>query len=175
MTHTPEPLAYREADEEEQYMRGCDFVIEQRDFTDNCKQIVAYCDDEHDASRIVACVNACAGKTNEQLEGAAGKLFTGSAIALWSNYCDLKEKNAALSEQVAGLVGAVDIWQENPTTGNGFALIDAATGGAMSIEDKWCWKMDYCKKKGIPAAQEWAWNEAEKALLAAIAKAGSHE
>lgn len=106
MTHTPEPLDYREADEEEQYMRGCDFVIEQRDFTDNCKQIVAYCDDEHDASRIVACVNACAGKTNEQLEGAAGKLFTGSAIALWSNYCDLKEKNAALSEQVAGLVGA---------------------------------------------------------------------
>ena len=102
--HTTEPLAYREADEEEQYMRGCDFVIEQRDFTDNCKQIVAYCDDEHDASRIVACVNACAGKTNEQLEGAAGKLFTGSAIALWSNYCDLKEKNAALSEQVAGLV-----------------------------------------------------------------------
>ena len=45
----------------------------------------------------------------------------------------------------------------------------------MSIEDKWCWKMDYCKKKGIPAAQEWAWNEAEKALLAFIAKAGSHE
>ena len=71
-------------------------------------------------------MNACAGKTNEQLEGAAGKLFTGSAIALWSNYCDLKEKNAALSEQVAGLVGAIDIWQENPTTGNGFALIDAA-------------------------------------------------
>lgn len=38
----------------------------------------------------------------------------------------LEAQNAALSEQVAGLVGAVDIWQENPTTGNGFALIDAA-------------------------------------------------
>ena len=38
----------------------------------------------------------------------------------------LEQQNAALSEQVAGLVGAVDIWQENPTTGNGFALIDAA-------------------------------------------------
>ena len=28
---------------------------------------------------------------------------------------------------------------------------------------KWFWKMDYCKKHGIPPAQKWAWGEAEKA------------
>lgn len=65
--HTPEPLSYRAADEEELYTHGCDFVIEQRDFTNNCKQIVAYCDDEHDSRRIVACVNACAGTTTDDL------------------------------------------------------------------------------------------------------------
>jgi hypothetical protein len=26
---------------------------------------------------------------------------------------------------------------------------------------KWFWKMDYCKKKQIPPAQSWAWDEAE--------------
>lgn len=28
---------------------------------------------------------------------------------------------------------------------------------------QWQWKMGYCKKKGIPPAQKWAWDEAEKA------------
>lgn len=28
--------------------------------------------------------------------------------------------------------------------------------------DKWAWKMDYCKKKGIPPAQKWAWDQAEE-------------
>lgn len=97
MTHTPEPLAYREADEEEQYMRGCDFVIEQRDFTDNCKQIVAYCDDEHDASRIVACVNACAGIPTGDLA-----VLVGCAIN------DIRKQNAALSAQVEELVAVIE-------------------------------------------------------------------
>ena len=28
--------------------------------------------------------------------------------------------------------------------------------------DKWSWKMDYCLKMGLPPAQEWAWQIAEK-------------
>ena len=28
---------------------------------------------------------------------------------------------------------------------------------------KWSWKMDYCRSKEIPAAQAWAWLEAEEA------------
>lgn len=28
--------------------------------------------------------------------------------------------------------------------------------------EKWHWKMHYCKSKGIPPAQKWAWDEAEK-------------
>ena len=31
------------------------------------------------------------------------------------------------------------------------------------MEAKWFWKMDYCKKRRIPPAQTWAWDEAEKA------------
>ena len=53
------------------------------------------------AKRIVLCVNACAGKTDAELEGFAGKLFMGSQIALWSSYCELKERNAALEQQLA--------------------------------------------------------------------------
>jgi len=34
----------------------------------------------------------------------------------------------------------------------------------MTVEDKWRWKMDYCKKQGIPPAQTWAWEQAEKAF-----------
>lgn len=29
-------------------------------------------------------------------------------------------------------------------------------------EKKWFWMMDYCKRKQIPPAQKWAWDEAEK-------------
>lgn len=29
--------------------------------------------------------------------------------------------------------------------------------------DKWTWMMEYCKKNQIPPAQQWAWEEAEKA------------
>lgn len=29
-------------------------------------------------------------------------------------------------------------------------------------ENEWFWKMDYCKKNGLPPAQEWAWNIADK-------------
>ena len=28
---------------------------------------------------------------------------------------------------------------------------------------KWVWMMDYCKKRSIPPAQEWAWRMAEDA------------
>lgn len=29
--------------------------------------------------------------------------------------------------------------------------------------NKWAWMMDYCKKQGIPAAQNWAWEKAKEA------------
>lgn len=35
---------------------------------------------------------------------------------------------------------------------------------------QWSWKMDYCKKKGIPPAEMWAWREAEKAYLKELSK-----
>lgn len=28
---------------------------------------------------------------------------------------------------------------------------------------KWFWMMDYCFKNGLPPAQKWAWDKAEKA------------
>lgn len=31
------------------------------------------------------------------------------------------------------------------------------------IMDTWIWKMDYCKRNGLPPAQEWAWDKAGKA------------
>ncbi len=31
------------------------------------------------------------------------------------------------------------------------------------LEEKWVWKMNYCKIKCIPPAQSWAWNTAERA------------
>lgn len=37
-------------------------------------------------------------------------------------------------------------------------------------EMQWSWKMDYCKKKGIPPAEMWAWREAEKAYLKELSK-----
>lgn len=49
-------------------------------------------------------IDACAGATDEQLEGAAGKLFTGSAIALWSSYCDVKQQRDALQQRCEELV-----------------------------------------------------------------------
>ncbi len=30
-------------------------------------------------------------------------------------------------------------------------------------DDKWSWMMDYCKSHGLPPAQDWAWDKAEKA------------
>ena len=30
---------------------------------------------------------------------------------------------------------------------------------------KWLWMCNYCKRKGIPSAQSWAWCEAEEAWL----------
>ena len=36
-------------------------------------------------------------------------------------------------------------------------------------ETKWFWMMDYCKKRKIPPAQSWAWNQAEKAYEAILA------
>ena len=32
-------------------------------------------------------------------------------------------------------------------------------------ETKWFWKMNYCKTKQIPCAQQWVWEEAEKEYL----------
>ena len=29
--------------------------------------------------------------------------------------------------------------------------------------NRWFWMMDYCKKKGIPAAESWAWKQAKQA------------
>lgn len=34
---------------------------------------------------------------------------------------------------------------------------------AESNKSKWAWMMDYCEKKGISPAQEFAWDKAEKA------------
>ena len=33
-------------------------------------------------------------------------------------------------------------------------------------EKKWFWMVDYCKRKEIPPAQKWAWDEAENAFNA---------
>lgn len=33
----------------------------------------------------------------------------------------------------------------------------------IDSNDKWIWMMDYCKKNGIPPAQQWAWDMASKA------------
>lgn len=30
-------------------------------------------------------------------------------------------------------------------------------------KSKWNWMMDYCKDKGIPPAEQWAWEKAGKA------------
>lgn len=32
----------------------------------------------------------------------------------------------------------------------------------LTKNNKWRWKMDYCKDKHTPPAQSWAWNEAER-------------
>lgn len=34
---------------------------------------------------------------------------------------------------------------------------------ATDSNDKWIWMMDFCKKNGIPPAQQWAWDRASKA------------
>ena len=34
---------------------------------------------------------------------------------------------------------------------------------ANDSNDKWIWMMDFCKKNGIPPAQQWAWDSADKA------------
>lgn len=31
---------------------------------------------------------------------------------------------------------------------------------------KWMWKMEYCKRIGLPPAQQWAWERAEEAFVA---------
>jgi hypothetical protein len=49
-----------------------------------------------DYTRARICVNACAGKTNEQLEGFAGRLFLDSEINLWLSYCEIKQQRDAL-------------------------------------------------------------------------------
>ena len=28
---------------------------------------------------------------------------------------------------------------------------------------KWSWMIDYCKRKGLPPAQSWAWEDADEA------------
>ncbi len=33
----------------------------------------------------------------------------------------------------------------------------------MRSSIKWTWKMDYCRRKRIPPAQQWAWSEAGEA------------
>lgn len=35
----------------------------------------------------------------------------------------------------------------------------------MSKIQKWFWMMDYCKSNNLPAAQDWAWDMAEKAYI----------
>ena len=34
----------------------------------------------------------------------------------------------------------------------------------MMPTSKWLWMMDWCKEKGCPAAQKWAWDLAKKAF-----------
>ena len=33
------------------------------------------------------------------------------------------------------------------------------------VSSIWFWMMDYCKKKGIPPAETWAWEEAKIAYV----------
>ena len=63
---------------------------------------VALTKDQYNYAKVR--IDACAGATDEQLEGAAGKLFTGSAIALWSSYCDVKQQRDALQQRCEELV-----------------------------------------------------------------------
>lgn len=35
------------------------------------------------------------------------------------------------------------------------------------MQDRWAWMADYCKRKGLPAAQSWAWRRAEQAYTLA--------
>ena len=35
----------------------------------------------------------------------------------------------------------------------------------MNSEEKWFWKMDYCKQQHIPPAEKWAWDLAEKEFI----------
>jgi len=42
------------------------------------------------------------------------------------------------------------------------ALVNSKLNNMTKREKKWFWMMDYCKRKQIPPAQKWAWDEAEK-------------
>jgi hypothetical protein len=33
----------------------------------------------------------------------------------------------------------------------------------LTISERWIWMMNWCKSKGYPSAQSWAWNKAEEA------------
>lgn len=41
--------------------------------------------------------------------------------------------------------------------------------------EKWFWKMDYCKRNGLPPAQSWAWDKAEEALKLELTKTNKDE
>jgi len=42
----------------------------------------------------------------------------------------------------------------------------------MTTPDKWHWMMDYCRKRRLPPAQEWAWKLAENAYNELVEKCG---
>jgi hypothetical protein len=33
----------------------------------------------------------------------------------------------------------------------------------LTITERWIWMMDWCKSKGYPPAQDWAWDKAKEA------------
>ena len=67
---------------------------------------------------------------------------------------------------ICKLCGGKSFSVEKPTScsGNGNGL--GCDGGEWTImeDQKWSWKMDWCKKNGVPPANKYWWDAAEKAF-----------
>jgi len=48
-----------------------------------------------------------------------------------------------------------------------FTYIPDAKASEDALIEKWFWKMEYCNKRRIPPAQQWAWEEADAAFAKA--------
>jgi hypothetical protein len=40
----------------------------------------------------------------------------------------------------------------------------------MKMTKIWHWKMDYCKKNGLPPSERWAWQRADEAYFKILKK-----